>query len=155
MIGRQPTAEAVERRLKASGSQQWGAAAQLIAMQRMRLMGFGMVEEIHTGYRKLAGRWVACKKVSGDIRAVAPGGVSVLVEVKFRPDRLAFSDLTGHQVMALTEHHRVGGMSFVCWVHLPGGVLQADLMRWPIAEFQPRSSITHKDVLSRLLAWTP
>ncbi len=72
------------RNRKAGYSSEEAAAAQL------RAMGFHMVEPIQTGWRVVRDRHghivkaFPLEKVSGDIRAVAPGGKSVLVEVKER-----------------------------------------------------------------------
>ena len=90
--------------------------------------------------------------VAGDIRAVVPGGRSVLVEVKARPGRLCWSDLEPHQVANLDEHQRAGGLSLLAYVY-PGGCA---VMVWrPIGLEGPRCSLTpdhFQTTLTRLWA---
>ena len=126
------------RNRKAGYSSEEAAAAQL------RALGFRMVEPIQTGWRVVRdrhGRIIRAyplEKVSGDIRAVAPGGKSVLVEVKARDRNLRWSDFQPHQRQALDEHAALGGLSLVVWLH------QGDfyVIPWPIPGFGPRRSIT-------------
>ncbi len=126
------------RNRKAGYSSEEAAAAQL------RAMGFRMVEPIQTGWRVVRdrhGRIVNAfplEKVSGDIRAVAPGGKSVLVEVKARDRNLRWSDFQPHQREALDEHADLGGLSLVVWLHQG----RFYVIPWPIPDFGPRKSIS-------------
>ncbi len=126
------------RNRKAGYSSEEAAAAQL------RAMGFRMVEPIQTGWRVVRdrhGRIVNAfplEKVSGDIRAVAPGGRSVLVEVKERDRNLRWSDFQPHQREALDEHAALGGLSLVVWLHRG----HFYVLPWPIPGFGPRKSIS-------------
>lgn len=85
---------------------------------RLKGRGFALVEKVEVPFRinKTTGQMSARKKVSGDFRAVGPGGRSVLVEVKHHEERLAYGAFRPHQLEALEEHHRVGGISEVAWV---------------------------------------
>lgn len=80
------------------------------------------------------------EKVSGDHRAVLPGGKSVLVESKtiLDTDRLIYSKLRDHQPDALTAHAETGAVSLLAWVSSYG----VFLMRWPVPGFAPRKSIS-------------
>ena len=126
------------RNRKAGFSSEEAAAAQL------RALGFHMVEPIETGWRVVRdrhGRIVRAfplEKVSGDIRAVAPGGRSVLVEVKERDRNLRWSDFQPHQREVLTRHAALGGLSLVMWLH--NGRFY--VLQWPIPGFGPRKSIS-------------
>ena len=89
-------------------------------MALMRGMGFVCCRLIHTGWRihRVGGKIVSATPkaaVVGDIAAILPGGRSVLVEVKDRPERLSYSDLEEHQHSALIEHQRQGGLSLIAW----------------------------------------
>jgi hypothetical protein len=130
---------------------QRGNVGEAIVRHRLHAAGFGMIERIHTGYRKVGDRWVPSARVSGDFRAVAPGGISVLVECKVRDRVLSWSDLELHQRDALTHHHSLGGISMLAWIHLP----DTDLLRWPIAGFGPGTPLRPEDVIARALRWQP
>jgi len=112
-----PVSHINRRNRKAEYNSKEAAAAQL------RAMGFRMVELIQTGWRVVRdrhGRIVNAfplEKVSGDIWAVAPGGRSVLVEVKARDRSLRWSDFEPHQRQALDEHAALRGLSLVAWLH--------------------------------------
>ena len=126
------------RNRKAGYSSEKAAAAQL------RAMGFRMVEPIQTGWRVVRDRHgriinaFPLEKVSGDIRAVAPGGRSVLVEVKERNRNLRWSDFQPHQREALDEHAALGGLSLVAWLYRG----HFYVLPWPIPGFGPRKSIS-------------
>lgn len=141
----------IQRSQRARASVQRGAAGEAILAQRLRAAGYLMVERIQTGFVRRGDRWLPGERVAGDFRAIAPGGISVLVESKMRDERLIWSDLERHQVAALDEHHRCGGISFLGWIHLP----EVDLLRWPVAGFGPGQAITEADVLDRALRWKP
>lgn len=74
------------------------------------------------------------EKVSGDRRAIIGGmGISVLIEVKTRlTSKLSVSDFEAHQLPALEEHDRLGGLSLIAWVHESG----VYVMRAPIPGFE-------------------
>jgi len=122
-----------------------GEIAQMIIQRRLQALGVLMLEPVHTPWRL---RRVGCRivgatpmaKVSGDFRGIAPGGAgrSILVEVKFRPDRLTFSDLEPHQRLALDRNLAAGGLSYLAWVWDGGDAL----MQWPIPGFLPRASVS-------------
>lgn len=122
-----------------------GEIAQTIIQRRLQALGVLMLEPVHTPWRL---RRVGCRivgatplaKVSGDFRGIAPGGAgrSILVEVKFRPARLLFSDLEPHQRLALDSNASAGGLSYLAWVWDGGDALLA----WPIPGFLPRTSIS-------------
>lgn len=141
----------VQRSQRARASVQRGTAGEAILSARLRAAGFLMVERIQTGFVHRGGRWVPGARVAGDFRAIAPGGISVMVESKMRDERLTWSDLERHQVAALDEHHRCGGLSFLGWIHLP----EVDLLRWPVAGFGPGESITAADIIDRALRYRP
>ena len=117
-----------------------GDIGQAVARYTLQRMGIQMLEPVHTpwkvmfqntgGRRKVVNAFPV-EKVSGDFRGVAPGGRSVLVEVKSRSTRDTFrwSDLEPHQRDALQLHHELGGLSLVCWVIDNGECL---VMAWPL-----------------------
>lgn len=131
----------VQRSQKARASQGAGADAEAIVRNRLIASGFKHVCRIETGFAKIRGKWTRVRKVAGDIRCVGEDGRSVLVEVKWRPERLVFSDLENHQIDALNEHQYVGGMSLLAWCHRGG----AELLYWSellLMGFGPGSYIT-------------
>ena len=98
---------------------------------RCRLVGMGMVlvEKVKTPWRIVRGpggkilKAYPTHKVSGDFRAVMPGGRSVLVEVKWRESGpLAWNDLEPHQHHAMKIHQDAGGLSLIGWA-TPEGVM--------------------------------
>lgn len=120
-----------------------GASAEAVVRLRLLALGLRCVERIETGFRvKRAGKKIVgaspLAKVSGDFRAVVPGGTSVLVEVKSRPDAivngerkpavLCWSDLDDHQRAALDAHNHAGGISLLAWVSSHG----IAIMQWPL-----------------------
>jgi len=125
-----------------------GEHAQNLAQSTLERMGFAMVERVETPWRihrNGLGRIISATpvaKVSGDLRAVAPDGRSVLAEVKMRDERLVFSDLDRHQVAALDHHLRLRGVSLLVWVRLRP--IAVDVLDWGTlraAEFGPRASL--------------
>ena len=97
-----------------------GDKAEEQVMRLMRTMGFKCCRLIHTGWRihRVGGKIVSATPkaaVVGDIAAIMPGGRSVLVEVKNRPERLSYGDIEEHQHEALTEHRNNGGLSLIAW----------------------------------------
>lgn len=126
----------------------------LAEQQVQRLMhynGYSHIEKVHDAWRPIqpltdakgnrqGGKWICVMTtgtLSGDLRAVAPGGRSVLVEVKARDGNLIYSTLQEHQRKSLDAHARAGGLSLVAWVADHGTYF----IEWPIEGFIPRSSI--------------
>lgn len=117
--------------------QQVGKHGQQEVASLLNSWGLAMVEQIgtpvklipHAG-RKDVFRVIWGESVSGDHRAILPGGRSVLIETKTIYDRnLRFSDLRTHQPERLTLHAAIGGLSLLCWV---AGTLKDEIyiMEW-------------------------
>ncbi len=100
---------------KARFSQRRGVATQKVAAMRLTFYGFRMVQQIATPTAMIGGKRRFSGKAEGDIRAIGPGGLSVLCEAKWRPERLVFSDLEDHQWQNLDQHHALGGISLLAW----------------------------------------
>lgn len=122
-----------------------GKIGQLRAASALRRVGVNMVEKIGTPVKIIPARVkgtytvVWGEKVSGDHRGILADGTSVLAETKTILDRnLTWSDLRDHQPGRLEEHAGFGGVSLLVWVHSSG----IYVMRWPVAGFGPRKSIT-------------
>ena len=131
-------------RMRGKRNQSKGVVGECIAARVLKSMGLRCIRAIYTGWtikRNREGKIVGASptgQVAGDYNAVAPGGISVLVEVKKKDeDRLVYSTLEPHQHKALYDHHEAGGISLLVWVHenIPY------VMRYPIDGFKPRSSI--------------
>ena len=127
--------------------QKIGKAGQEHAAAALRRAGVSMVEQIATpislipsGHNDGTFRVQWGERVSGDHRGILEGsGRSVLAETKTVLARnLQYSDLREHQPDRLTLHHELGGVSLLVWVHHSG----IFIMRWPIAGFEPHTSIT-------------
>lgn len=130
--------------IRARRSNVYGEHAQNLARSTLVRMGFAMVERIETGYVRRKGRWVPGARVSGDYRGVAPGGRSVLAEVKHRAEQLVWSDLERHQADALDHHAKMDGLSLLIWVRL-AGLVEIDVLDWRAlrrAGFAPRAVLT-------------
>ncbi len=121
-------------------SQRMGAQAQRIVVRLLRVRGYKCVTEIATKMRKFGTRWVFAEKAAGDIRAVGPGGISVLAECKMRSyEHVVWSDLEAHQIASLNEHLAAGGQSLLVLV----GNGTAQVLSWSalIADgFGPRQA---------------
>ena len=122
-----------------------GKIGQEHAAAALRRIGVEMVEKIGTPVKTIPARVpgtykvVYGEKVSGDHRGILKGGISVLAETKTIMDRnLVWSDLRDHQPGRLDQHAEFGGVSLLVWVHSSG----VYVMRWPVAGFGPRKSIT-------------
>lgn len=122
-----------------------GKIGQEHAAAALRRLGVEMVERIGTPTKHIPARVKGTytviwgEKVSGDHRGILPGGQSVLAETKTIMDRnIVWSDLRDHQPTRLSEHAEHGGLSLLVWVHTTG----VYVMRWPVAGFGPRKSIT-------------
>jgi len=131
-------------------NQNVGKHGENLANSTMNMHGIEQIEKIatpvilrpyHNGRRIVPGVFHVKhgEEVAGDRRAVLPGGTSVLAEVKtVEGDRLIYSKLKDHQHAGLALHSSFGGLSLVVWVSDYG----AFLMRYPIAGFVRRSSVT-------------
>lgn len=122
-----------------------GKIGQEQAAAALRRIGVNMVEKIGTPVKIIPARVkgtytvVWGEKVSGDHRGILDDGISVLAETKTIMDRnLVWSDLREHQPDRLDQHAEFGGVSLLVWVHSSG----VYVMRWPVAGFGPRKSIT-------------
>ena len=112
-----PTVESVRKSALQAKRQRNGAKAEELVEAQLNGRGFALVEKVEVPFRPGAdGKMTARRKVSGDFRAVGPGGRSVLVEVKHHEERLSHGAFRPHQLEALEEHHRAGGISEVAWV---------------------------------------
>lgn len=129
-----------------------GDAAETIAVMAMRRAGFLCVEPMRTGWiirrhgLQIVGA-VPAEKVSGDIKAIAPGGRAVHCEVKYVPEgNLVWSLFTrkgkDHQIRFLNETVGAGGIGLVVWVRSGGQVF---LLPWPIAGFKPGVGLTWRE----------
>ncbi len=129
---------------RSSRSNKLGQTGEELARYLLQRLGLAMVEPVHTPWRILrdpAGRIASAypvEKVSGDIRAVAPGGRSVLAEVKVRDHNLRWTDLEPHQRQALSQHHDLGGLSLLVWLHTSDSYI----LPWPLPDFGPRLPLT-------------
>ncbi|MEE9905534.1 MAG: hypothetical protein K4305_08950 [Chlorobium sp.] len=140
-----------ERVIRGRRNRQQGAWAEELAAEALRRLGFQCVEPIHTGFQvvRSGGRITGAfpmEKVSGDIKAIAPGGRSVHCEVKYQPDpyqNLTWSMFTrkrkSHQIKALNDTVDAGGIGLVVWVR---GYTEVCVLQWPIDGFGPGKGIT-------------
>lgn len=128
-----------------------GEASEEVVAGRLRDLGALQVVSIDVGWRiqrQPGGKIIGATpkaKVAGDVRCVLPGGRSVLCEVKWTsavapgaPLVLNYGRLDKQQVDRLNEHHQAGALSLLAWVS-PGTCF---LLRWPVAGFRPRSSLS-------------
>lgn len=121
-----------------------GKHGEQLAMNTLRALGLEMVEKIGTPVKlqpaRIQGtyRVIFGEKVSGDCRAILPGGRSVLIETKTMLDHnLRWSDLREHQPGRLDRHSELGGISLLVWVHNSG----VYVMGWPVPNFGPGRAI--------------
>jgi hypothetical protein len=114
--------ETLERRARGRRNRCDGEQAQLITMEFMSQLGYLCIERIETGFtlKRKDGQIVGAfpsAKVSGDVRAIGPRGVTIHCECKYRPaDRLKWSDFEEHQLEHLEAVTKAGGWAFVSWV---------------------------------------
>ena len=137
---------ALDASSRARASQGLGEAGEAVCRAIMARHGIKKIERIHTGWKVLwgveNGRRVPkeafpIEKVSGDFIGMMRG-LKVLVECKATDgDRLEFSRLEKHQVMALNETVELEGISML-FVLIAG---HASLLRWPITGFKPGTSL--------------
>lgn len=122
-----------------------GQAAEWAVRHALAKAGYRCIERIETGWRvqrcprthRIVGA-SPLAKVSGDFRAIEPGGRSVLVEVK-RRERITWSDLDDHQVQALNNHAEAGALALLAWVRPDG---QVSLHHWPVPGFGPGKALS-------------
>jgi penicillin-binding protein-related factor A (putative recombinase) len=126
-----------------------GDKAQEIGERVMRDLGFKMVERVETGFKVIrCGKQITgafpCSKVSGDIRAVGHKGQAVLCEVKYRENKLKWSDFEKHQLEAMQDITEAGGAVFVVWVasFIPE---RAYLLHWPFQCLKKGRAITEQE----------
>jgi hypothetical protein len=123
-----------------------GDASEAVACWHLRARGFLCVEPIERAWtvKRVGSKIVGAfpkHKVSGDAKAVCPGGGgrAVHIEIKSRSGRLGWSDLEQHQVAHLIASHAAGALSLLIWVHPGQGVA---VMPWPIPGLDgPRTGI--------------
>jgi hypothetical protein len=113
--------EALMARSSARLSQALGDFGEDVARHALKEFGVRMIEKVNTPWKVLwqNGRPVrafAVEKVSGDFIGIGAAGKKVLVEVKYREDKLSLSDFEKHQISSLEENHQLGGISLVVWV---------------------------------------
>ena len=102
-------------------SQTRGDFGEDIARRALDQFGVKMIEKVNTPWKVLwrNGRPVQAftvEKVSGDFIGIGAFGKKVLVEVKYREEKLSLSDFEKHQIDALEENNQLGGISLVVWV---------------------------------------
>lgn len=137
------TSDHLKRRQRSRANTIRGDHAQTLVAYALRAAGFGMIQPIATPWR-VTRRYDPKTKTSkivgaspkgtvfADFMAVVPGsGRSVICEVKLRADGvLSLSDFARHQIAALDEHYKFGGLSLIGLVI--GG--RARLVEWPVKE---------------------
>lgn len=109
-------------RLKGRKNKILGDHAEKVVAYHLHRIGLLAVVRLETGWRvqRAGGKIIGASplaKVTGDFRAVVPGGRSVLVEVKRRAGALRVSDFQPHSCQALAAHAEAGGLSLVAWVN--------------------------------------
>lgn len=114
-----------------------GDTAEHIAMEMLRQLGYKKIEKIETGFSVVRrGTQIVSafpkEKVSGDIRAIGPRGVTVHCEVKYRPNStLKYSDFEPHQFDHLQEVYDAQGIAYVAWV-ISLYPAKLYLLEWPV-----------------------
>ena len=102
-------------------SQARGNLGEDVARHALKEFGVRMIEKVNIPWKVIwqGNRPVkafTAEKVSGDFIGIGAAGKKVLVEVKYREDKLSLSDFEKHQIDALEENHQLGGISLVVWV---------------------------------------
>lgn len=104
-----------------SANRKAGRASEQLVRIALRQRGVQRIEKIEVGWgivRDAKGKIVNAyplEKVSGDFRGLLPGGRAVHVEAKGRSGKVLYSDLEAHQVAALDEVTRLGGLALLAW----------------------------------------
>lgn len=130
-------------------NQQQGSATEEFARLSLTAMGFRMLHKIETP--KVFGH-IFKAKVPGDLWGIVPGsGRSVLVECKYRPEKLLFSALEDHQVTALRTHSTHGGLSILFWQWEAGFAA----LEWPIVDFRPGVSLSPERAMAVAIKGVP
>ena len=113
-----------------------GDIAEGIAMDMLRQLGYKKIEKIETGFSVIRrGKQIVSAfpkaKVSGDIRAIGPRGITIHCEVKYRPNAtLKMSDFEKHQIAHLQEVYEAKAIAYVAWV-ISLFPAQLYLLEWP------------------------
>ena len=114
-----------------------GDIAERITMEMFRQLGYKKIEKIETGFSVVRrGKQIVSAypkaKVSGDIRAIGPRGITIHCEVKYRPNAtLKMSDFEPHQLTHMQEVHDAKGIAFISWV-ISLCPAKLYLLEWPI-----------------------
>jgi penicillin-binding protein-related factor A (putative recombinase) len=144
-IGKKQSPTTQRKRNKGRKAQKKGASGEKIADAALVEYGVKFIKTVgkHVNLipidpRKGIYRVQFIGKLVGDRTGIADGGRSVLVEVKnYSSKTLPYSALEKHQHAALMEHHSLGGLSLLVWVH--DG--EARVYEYPIDGYVPRSSL--------------
>lgn len=104
-------------------NQRTGRMAEKLTEIALRQRGYLLVEKVEAPRTKTG---VYLRTCSGDFRAIQPGGLSVLVECKYRDRPLRKTDFRHHQWASMKEHHGAGGITLVAHVTRYG----CSLIRW-------------------------
>jgi len=136
----------IKHQVQGRANKRRGDAVEKRVARLLADMGYVMIERVHTpwGVIRNGKRIVSAfprEKVSGDFRAVKPFspcggmylGLSVLVEVKSRPNRLLWSSLKPHQRAALDEHAAYSAHTWLFWEDSETGIIRK--YKWPVAGF--------------------
>lgn len=129
-----------------------GNTGEEIARLQLRALGIELVEKVATPvklkpyYDHIRGAVVPgvfyveyAEKVSGDVRGVLPGGISVHCEVKVKDeDKIKNSVIKKHQRAWLDNHAAIGGLSLFVWVCFH----EVFILRWPIEGFVPGTTLS-------------
>lgn len=147
--------QAVTRSVRGRMNRADGERAQQITMEFMQELGYRCIEKIETGMtlKRQNGQIVGAypsAKVSGDIRAIGPKGITIHCECKYRPVKengrlvLKWGDFEGHQLEHLQAVTEAGGWSFVSWVT---SLYPAQLfwLQWPIPGFRKGRALTAEE----------
>ena len=154
----------IKHQVQGRANKRRGDAVEKRVARLLADMGYVMIERVHTPFtlirrgKKIVGAFPR-ERVSGDFRAVATGvihnptvtdggsvivapslkGLSVLVEVKSRPDRLQWSALEKHQVEALNEHAQYSEHTWLFFHDSETDTITK--YRWPIHGYGPGKSL--------------
>lgn len=110
----------LNRRLQAKLSNVRGDIAQILTARRLSAMGVPFLQRIHNGWviHRAQGAIIGahpCERVAGDFWGILEDARPLLVEVKERPEVLAWNDLEVHQHAALATVRARGRVSLISW----------------------------------------